>query len=303
MEKNNLYKKTASIIKEAGNLEIISKKIVDGFLIGKHFSSFQGYNTEFSEHKQYEFGDNIRDIDWKLYARTDRLYTKKYSEETNMRTLILLDGSASMAFGDNISKWNYASLLVSTLSYFIIKQRDSIGLWIFNDDIEKILPPKNSKSYFYHICKQLEKFNPKKSTYINKAIKKMAMNLKRRFMIVIISDFLTHREDIFEAISILSKKKHDIIVFHILDPMEYAINYKGSFRFKDMETGDTEIVDVDNIKKIYKDTVGAFIKNIRTKMAFLGCEYVFLKTDYPLEIALRRYIIKRKRGKSLYVFY
>ncbi|MDD5090429.1 MAG: DUF58 domain-containing protein [Candidatus Wallbacteria bacterium] len=277
-------------------LELFSRKIVDGFLSGYHQSSFHGYNVEFADHKTYERGDDLRNIDWKLFGRTDRLFVKRFHEETNLRSFVLLDNSASMAFGDSISKWDYSRVLCASLSFLMLRQKDSVGVWLFNEGLQAMVPPRAKKSHFTSICRFLENSSPGGKTFFGESIVGLARNLKKRSLICVISDFLGEEDQIFPALRSLSGRKHDIIVFHLLSGEEYELPYRGFYRVRDMETGDHLDLRLDAMRSEYQSAVNAGRRKVMDFCLSAGMDYVQHTTRTPVEKVLFEYLIKRRRG-------
>ncbi|MDD2717950.1 MAG: DUF58 domain-containing protein [Candidatus Wallbacteria bacterium] len=285
------------LFSEISRLELFSRKIVDGFLCGFHQSSFRGYNVEFADHKSYEWGDDLKTIDWKLYGRTDRLYVKRFHEETNMRAFILLDSSASMRFGQ-ISKWHYANFLSAALSFLMLKQKDSVGIWLFNEGLKQLLPPRNRQSHFSNICSFLESKEPGSGTFFGESIQNLARNLKKRSLIILVSDLLGDEEQIFSTLKYLSHKKHEVIVFHVMAHEEVELPYQGYYSLVDSEKPDCLDLDIDWWKKLYQENLAKFRDKMLQFFIGAGIDYVFVSTKTPVEMALFEFLKKRRRGRG-----
>ena len=209
-------------IAKLDNIELKARLVVEGFITGLHKSPYHGFSVEFAEHRQYRPGDETRHIDWKVFARTNRYYVKEFEEETNLRCNIVLDKSGSMAYTSkgNIPKFEYAIYLAAAIAYMLINQRDATGLALYDTEIETYLPPKSKASYIHEILRTLARTETSNETGTAKALDGLAERIKRRGLVVIMSDFFDEPESILNAIRHFRHKNHDLIVFHILDPRE-----------------------------------------------------------------------------------
>jgi len=283
-------------ISKLTNLELKARLVVEGFIIGLHKSPYHGFSVEFAEHRQYMPGDEIKHIDWKVYGKTDRFYVKQYEEETNLKAYILLDASGSMGFSSGkISKIEYASYLAASLTYLILKQRDALGLAIFDEKIRRYIPPKSVLSYFYSVTKELQKVKTGEVTNIHLILHELAERIKRRGLIILISDLFDDPEKIFSGLKHFRHKKHEVIIFHILDPLEIDFSFKNDSIFKDLETGDEINVQPWHLRKEYRKQLKSYIEAFKKKCQEDRIDYVLLKTDTDLDQALFEYLIKRKK--------
>ncbi|MEJ2538340.1 MAG: DUF58 domain-containing protein, partial [Calditrichia bacterium] len=241
MEQRNLdFQKylQPEVVSTIKNLELIAKFIVEGFLVGLHKSPYHGFSVEFSEHRQYMPGDNIRDIDWKVYGRTNRFYIKQYEEETNLKAYLILDISGSMGYASNkISKIQYATYLAAALSYLLIKQRDAVGLATFSDKIHRFLPPKSTSGYLQFILKELNEIKlERQTTNVSETLHELAEKIKRRGLIILLTEFLYEEpEKILQGLKHFRHYDHEILVFNILDPQDKLFDLKQDVTFVDME--------------------------------------------------------------------
>jgi len=218
------------------NLDFVARMIVEGFLVGLHKSPYHGFSVEFSEHRQYMPGDNIRDIDWKVYGRTDRYYIKQFEEETNLKAYLLLDISGSMQYASGkVRKIDYARYLAAALTYLFIKQRDAVGLITFSDTIHQFLPPKSSPSYINYILHALSRVELKqKKTIISETLHSLAEKIKRRGLVILLTEFLYEDpEHILEGLKHFRHYKHEILVFNILDPNDRYFDFQDEVTFVD----------------------------------------------------------------------
>jgi len=283
-------------ISKLANLELKARLVVEGFIIGLHKSPYHGFSVEFAEHRQYMPGDEIKHIDWKVYGKTDRFYVKEYEEETNLKAYILLDASGSMGYkSQNISKIEYGSYLAASLTYLILKQRDALGLAIFDEKIRRYIPPKSVLGYFYNITKELQKVETKDVTNIHFILHELAERIKRRGLIIIISDFFDDPEKVFSGLKHFRHKKHEVIVFHILDPQEVNFKFKQDGLFRDLETGEVMNVQPWHLRKEYKGQIREYINIFKKCCLEDRIDYCFLTTDTDLDQALFEYLVKRKK--------
>ncbi|MFW5782003.1 MAG: DUF58 domain-containing protein [Candidatus Muiribacteriaceae bacterium] len=247
------------------NLKIIARKVVEGFLYGLHKSPYSGVNIEFSEYRPYTFGDELKNIDWKLWGKTDRLYIKKFEEETNMRVWLMNDSSSSMDFtsGEYPTKLFYSHILTTAFSYLFLSQQDAVGLVTFTDRINDILYPDLKQSQFSGIIKTLENTECSGRTDLRRSFSYFSNFIKKRGLIIIISDFIDNNENLKKAISYFRHKKNDLFVFHIYDRAESNLPYSGKKIFVDPESGEILEENADSIRERYKKEFHGNIHNIR----------------------------------------
>lgn len=277
------------------NLELIARLVVEGFITGLHRSPFHGFSVEFSEHRQYRLGDELKHLDWKVLARTEKYYIKQYAEETNLRAMIVVDSSASMKYASkgNISKFEYASYLAAAIMYLLINQRDAIGLSLYDDGIREFHPASSRKSYLTELIKVLENSTPSDKTNTAPALNEIAERITRRGLVVIISDFFDDPEAIVKAVSHFRHKKHDVSVFQILDPREVDFKFGPAAQFVDMETNEEMITQPQQIHKAYAGAMAAFLQNFKKGCRNLNVDYNFATTDQPFDRTLRGFAAKR----------
>ena len=278
------------------SMELRARAVVEGFIAGLHKSPYRGFSVEFAEYREYTPGDDIRHIDWKVMARSDRYYVKEFEEETNLQCFVLLDRSASMGYASNgISKLDYGSYLAASLAYFISKQHDGVGLISFDQDVVDFLPARSKPAHVHTILTLLEQITPGKETDLGKPLHEIADMINRRGMIIIISDLIDEPERTMDALQHFRFKGHDVIVFHIIDPDELDFPFTDTAKFKDSEPGEELTVVPTLFKQQYHETIQAFLEENR-----LGCmkhqaDYVLSNTGIPLDMALFTYLAKRSR--------
>jgi uncharacterized protein (DUF58 family) len=279
------------------NLELIARLVVEGFITGLHRSPYHGFSVEFAEHRQYRHGDDTKNIDWKVYARTNKYYVKQYEEETNLRSMIAIDSSASMGYASKgqIPKFEYAGYLSAALAMLMINQRDAAGIALYDSDIRTFLPSNSKPSYISEILKTISNTEPSDKTETSRALDLLAERIKRRGLVVIISDFFDDPESVLNALKHFRYRNHEVLVFQVLDPRELDFNFGPSATFIDMETGGQMVTHPYQIRKSYEGAMKSFIEHIRTECFNHNIDYNLVTTDQPFDKALRDYLIKRKR--------
>lgn len=284
-------------IAKLGNIEMKARLVVEGFITGLHRSPYHGFSVEFAEHRQYRQGDEIRHIDWKVFARTNKYYVKQFEEETNLRSMIAVDASASMKYSSKgiISKFEYASYLAASLALLMIKQRDAVGLCTYDTDIKNFLPPNSKPSYISEILKTLETTSPANETGTANSLNLLAERIKRRGLVIIISDLFDNPESVLNGLKHFRHKKHEVIVFHTLDPREIDFNLGRAATFKDMETGEEIISQPYQMRISYQNAVKEFIETIKKECRNHNIDYNLIDTSMPFDKALRDYLTKRKK--------
>lgn len=284
------------ILSLINNLEFLAKHIVEGFITGLHKSPFHGFSVEFSQHRPYMQGDNLKHIDWKVFARSDRYYIKQFEEETNLRCSILLDISNSMSYkSGNISKLEYASILSASLAFLMLKQRDAIGLMLFADEIRKDLPAKSVPVYIKDIIFALSEIKVGNDTNITNALHTIADRIKRRGLIILISDLLDDPQKILSGMKHLKYNKHEIIVFHIVDDQEVDFNFKGEFIFEDLESKQKIRTDARYVQQDYLNQINNQYTFFKKSFRENDIDYIRIRTSEPIESALGGYLLKRKK--------
>lgn len=277
-------------------LVLMSRYVVEGNLAGAHRSPLRGASSEFADHKAYGTENDPKHLDWRVLARTDKYYIKRFEDETNLRVYIVLDRSKSMAYGsEQTTKYEYACRLAAALGYVVVKARDSVGLFLHSEKIDATMDARNSFSHLNDLCGQLQAFEPDNKTGIADALHHMARSIRRRALIVVISDLLGDEKEINLALAHLRKQHHDVIVFHVLDPMEIDLGFKRICDFEDLETGERITVDARGIAKAYKEIFGAFIDQYRQACAQRQIDYRIVRTDSMLDNFVRAYLLERVR--------
>ena len=284
------------VIRTVSRLDLRARFIVEGFLSGLHASPFHGFSVEFSEHRRYAQGDDLKDIDWLVYAKTDRYYVKKYQAETNITGYLLMDLSESMAYTyrQELTKFDYGICLAAALAYMMIHQQDPIGLITFDEKIRHSLPPKSKRTQLGNILAILSKLKPTGPTEIAKNLQSVASMVRHRSLIMLFSDLLSDPEPTIKTLRQLRHRGHDVIVFHILDEAEVNFPFSGLVDFREPETGDTLMVDADGMKADYLEAVHEMCETYRRECFSAGIDYVGLNTSMPFDKALIEYLASRQ---------
>jgi uncharacterized protein (DUF58 family) len=280
------------------NLSLAARGVVEGFVGGLHASPYKGFSVEFAEHRKYSPGDNPRHLDWRILGRTDRLFIKQYEEETNLRAQILLDTSASMAYGQppGLTKLEYGSYLAAVLAYMMMRQQDAVGLTTFDSQVRLDMPAHASPRHFDEMMRQLESIRPGSTTNLGATLHRLADRFKRRCLIVLISDLYDDPEAVDRALHHFRYKRHEVIVFHVLDKAEVEFSFRETASFVDMETGERLLVDPAYVRDEYRRQLSEFIGLYRRICADCQVDYVMTDTSVPYDRMLSRYLEKRTRS-------
>lgn len=286
------------ILSKISGMELRARTVVEGLIAGLHRSPYRGFSVEFAEYRQYTPGDDIRFIDWKVYARSDRYYVKEFEEETNLNCHILLDISASMNYrSKGLSKLEYASYLAASLGYFIFQQRDGVGLVTFDQQIKQSIPARNKKGHLLSILQHLEKIEGGTQTEISLPLHQMAEKIKKKGMIILISDLLDEPSSVLEGLQHFRFQGHDVIVFQVMDHTELHFPFKNATRFLDME-GKGQIMAIPTlIRETYMKNLDAHLEQFRKGCGRQVVDYHLLDTSKPLDFALFNYLAYRN-GKG-----
>ncbi len=282
------------VLARIGNLELVSKALVDGFINGLHKAPFFGASVDFAEHRGYVPGDDVRRIDWKVFARTERFYVKEYEADSNMNFSVLLDVSKSMDFGTRgITKFDYGRILAGCLTNLVHRQRDRVGLVAFDEEIRAFVPP--SAKHMEVVLHTLDRLRPQHQGRLGPPLKKLAEFFGRRGVIAVISDFYEEPQAIADALAPLRFRGNDLIVFHILDPSELDFTFPDASSFEDLESGEQMPIVPDGLRDEYRQLVQEHIEAIRKACAATRIDYTVLNTSTPLDFALFSYLNARER--------
>ncbi|MHC4716977.1 MAG: DUF58 domain-containing protein [Planctomycetota bacterium] len=279
------------------NLNVVARQVVEGFISGLHRSPHRGFSVEFSEHREYAPGDDLRHLDWVAWGRTDRYYIKQYEQETNLRAYILLDVSASMGYryGASVSKFQYGCFLAACLAYLMTRQQDVVGLVAFDERVRLHLPPASSPAHLDRLFTGLETLTPGRRTAVAGTFHELADRIAKRGLIVVISDLYDEPADVMRALQHFCYKKHQLIVLHTFDPAELELPFKRITHFVDLENGEKIQVDPRLLREAYRGELGAFIERYRKECSDRSIEYAVTRTDVPYDRMLLDYLGRRRR--------
>lgn len=284
-----------AVLAQVSSLDLVARTVVDGFIAGLHRSPDFGFSQEFAEYRAYTPGDDLRHVDWNVYARTEKAYLKRFRGETNTTLNVLLDASASMSFGSGpLTKFDYAKYLASALVYLANLQRDSTGLIVFADDVLNFVQPSSRQGQLMRLWHAIDGAAPGKRTDYARPFFELQQFLKRRGMTVLLSDFFEQPDKIIDTVSPLRYRGNEVVLFHLLDRQELEPKLEGPALLLDMETGEAIEATPDYARTEYRAKVNAHIESLRGKAQSAGLDYFLLPTDRPLDGALREYFLLRE---------
>ena len=286
------------VLARIDSMQLLAKVVVEGFVLGLHRSPYRGFSVEFAEYRQYSPGDEVKHVDWKVYGKTDRYYIKQFEEETNLACYLIVDASASMGYRSNpegFTKLQYAARIAACLSYFMVRQRDAAGLLIFDTKIRTVLPPRMRQTHLKHIFAALENAEPGGETNISAPLHELADGLKRKGLVILISDLLDEPDNVISALQHFRFQGHEVIVFQIMDNGELTFPFTTMTEFTDMETGQKTMVSPEGMKPVYLEELRDFLSAYEKGCAGIHADYKLFDTSNPLEIALSEYLHRRSR--------
>jgi len=293
---SDIYKEymDVSTINKIDNLFLRAKLVVEGFIIGMHKSPYHGFSVEFSEHRPYGYGDEIKYIDWKLWGKTDRFYIKQFEEETNLKCHVILDKSSSMSYGSHsINKFEYSKCLAASLIYLMIKQQDAVGLTTFDDKLNITIPPKSKVSHLNLLLQTMHNSETGGETDISLLLHSLAESIHKRGLIILISDLIDNEKDIIKGLRHFRHKGHEVIVFHIMDPKESNLDYDENINFIDLENQKELKIDARQIKSQYNKAFKNFCDYYKNECVKNNIDYIPINTMDSLDGSLMQYLIKR----------
>jgi uncharacterized protein (DUF58 family) len=284
------------VINQIKRLDLRAQFVVKGFLQGLHASPFHGFSVEFSEHRRYTTGDDPKDIDWLVFAKTDKYYVKKFEAETNITGYLVMDLSQSMAFThrQELTKFDYAICLAASLCYLMVYQQDPVGLVTFDKQVRDVLPPKSKRTQLGSILAHLTNLKPSGETDIAKSVTQIAAMFRQRSLVMLFSDLLAEPGPVFQALRRLRHRGHDVILFHILDEAEVNFPYDGMIEFEDPETNEKVVVDATSYRQDYKREIDGFREMYRRECFQTGVDYIPLDTSMQFDKALLEYLLSRR---------
>ncbi len=278
---------------------MVAREVVEGFLMGLHRSPHRGFSAEFAELRNYQPGDDLRYIDWRMYGRSDRFFVKQFEEETNLRAYLLLDVSASMGWssreGELPSKLWYAQHLAAAIALILLRQGDTVGVSAFHEEVVDRVHPRGGRRQWYEVVRRIESLKAAGTTHPHNALRDVAARLRRRGLVILLSDLLVEPEETRTALHFLRHRGHEVLVFHLLDPGERELPPAADARFFDPETDEELLVNAADVRVEYRDAVQAALKEWERSLRTQGVDYQIVHTDQPLSVALRGYLRKRER--------
>jgi len=296
-----------SKVRKYGNIEFLARQLVEGFITGLHKSPYHGFSVEFAEHRLYNSGESTRHIDWKAYGKTDRLYTKRYEEETNLRCHILLDSSSSMYYPlDNYGKITFSILAAASLAYMLQRQRDAVGLTTFAEEIEQNTPVKSTPGHVHTLMLQLEQLLQRpptgKKTAVSRVLHQVADKIHKRSLVIIFSDMFENMEDsdaMFSALQHLKHNNHEVLLFHVFDSVtETELNFKDRpYIFKDIESGEKVKVHPSQVRDFYQQSIKTYFDKLKLRAGQYKIDFVEADISRGIEGILQAYLVKRSKMK------
>lgn len=291
------------VLAKVGKLDLKAKYVVEGFISGMHKSPFKGFSVEFAQHRGYVPGDDLKHLDWKVYAKNERLNIKQYEAETNLVTTLLLDASESMAYTSPLkkqkeasAKLEYAKLIIASLSYIVLGQSDAVAVGIFDQTLRDFIPRSTRKVHLNRICAALEKIEPQNKTGVGDVLHTVAQRVGRRGVTVIVSDLFDKIENILSGIQHLRHDGHEVIVLHLLDKDELTFPFEGLVQFKGLEYANQVLCHPRMVKKAYLEELHKFLTRMKAMCTRNGVDYVQVSTDTPVDVVLSAYLIGRERA-------
>jgi uncharacterized protein (DUF58 family) len=276
-------------------LDLQARMLVEGYVAGMHPSPFHGFSVEFAEHREYVAGDDIRHVDWKVWSKTDKLYLKQYEEETNLLLYLLLDTSESMAYasGQNVSKMKYAQFVAAALAYMVLQQQDSVGLANFDDAIRRYLRPSSQPSHLKELIHVLDVTPAREKSDVGEVLHDLAERFKKRGVVAILSDLFDDPARIIAGLKHFRHRRHEVIVFHVLDAAEIDFPFRETTMFKGLEGMPEILTEPHALRRAYQSELSAFLDELRKGCRMIDIDYVALRTDQSLDIPLSSYLASR----------
>jgi uncharacterized protein (DUF58 family) len=281
-------------IARIARLELRARAVVEGVLAGLHKSPYKGQSVEFLQHREYVRGDDLRRVDWKVWARQDRLYVKEFEEETNLRLTLLVDGSASMDYASGpLGKYDYAATLAASLAWLALSHGDAVGCSLFDDKVRASVPARTKRSHLTSVVEVLETPRTNRPTAFLPVLRELAETLPRRGMVVVVSDLLGDREGVFQGLKLLRKRGHDLVVLHVMDDEELDFPFEGPTRFEGLELPEAIACNPRALRAGYLEALGEFLADVRRRTAALRCDYSLIRTGEAVDAALVKFLSRR----------
>jgi len=281
-------------LKRIARLDVRARYIVEGFLSGAHRSPYFGQSVEFLQHREYAAGDDLRNIDWKVWAKHDRYYVKQFEEDTNLRCTLVVDVSNSMRYGKGaFNKYEYASTIAACLAYLLLRQQDAVGCVTFDDGTRNTVPPRSKRNHLEALLAALDSSEPREKTGLYRVLRNVAESQPRRGMIVLVSDLLADREGLFKGLKLLRQRGHDVLVFHVMDDDELDFPFQGASRFEGLESPDYLNCNPRALREGYLEALAEYLDEVRRGCAANVVDYALVRTSDPLDAVLARYLSNR----------
>ena len=281
-------------IKRISRMDLRARQIVEGFLSGMHRSPYFGQSVEFLQHREYATGDDLRHIDWKVWAKQDRYYIKQFEEDTNMRGTLLVDVSASMQYGSGaLSKYEYAATLAVCMAYMLLRQQDAVGCVAFDDAIRTTVPLRTKRNHLMSVVEAIERSEPRRKTDLRQILMQAAESYPKRGMMVLVSDLLAERQGVLRGIRMLRQRGHDVLVFHVMDDDELDFPFTGATRFEGLELPRSLTCNPRALREGYLNSLQRYLDEIRRGCASFGADYALVRTSEPLDAALATFLSNR----------
>jgi len=281
-------------IKRISRLDLRARHVVEGFLSGMHRSPYFGQSVEFLQHREYAIGDDLRHVDWKVWARQDRLVVKQFEEDTNLRCTMLVDVSSSMQYGEGpMTKYEYACTIASSLAYLVLQQQDAVGCVAFDEAVRVRVPIRSKRNHIYSVINSLAANDPRDKTDMHAVLKSVAETWPRRGMMIVVSDLLTDTDNLMRGLRLLRQRGHDVLVFHVMDDDELDFPFSGPMRFEGLETEDHLNCNPRALREGYLEAVETFLQDVRHRCAQNTIDYALVRTSEPLDAVLATYLSNR----------
>jgi uncharacterized protein (DUF58 family) len=288
-----------SAIARISRLDLRARHVVEGFISGMHRSPFFGHSVEFLQHREYVKGDDLRHLDWKVWSKTDRFFIKQFEEDTNLRCTVVVDVSESMHYGRGpLNKYAYGCTIGACLAYLLLRQQDTAGLITFDSDVRQVVPSRSQQTHIDAIVKAMDVSKPREKTNLEKILRRVAETISSRGMIVLVSDLLADREPFFRGLDMLAHRRHDLLVFHVLDEDELTFPFAGSTRFEGMEELPDLLCDPRALRDGYLEALEEYLVEVRRGCARRGIDYAVVRTSHSLDAVLTKFLHHRLAFKS-----
>jgi uncharacterized protein (DUF58 family) len=281
-------------IARISRLDLRARQVVEGFISGMHRSPIFGHSIEFKQHREYSVGDDIRHLDWKVWSKTDRYYIKQYEAETNLRCNLVVDVSESMHYGRGaLNKYGYSCTVGACLAYLLLRQQDAVGLLTFDEDVREKLPTRSQQLHLDAICKQMDVSRPREKTDVERILRHVTESIPSRGMVVLVSDLLVDRDPLFRGLEMLCQRRHDILLFHVLDEDELTFPFSGTTRFEGMEEQPNLLCDPRALRDGYLEALEEYLVEVRRGCTRMGIDYQLVHTNEYLDAVLSKFLHHR----------